>query len=127
MTTMVNNRLQSIPNWYLGKLLFFFEIDLELEESRPHGSFYAVVEVMKSHKTALHSKSIPMVQPFSETENKKYAVIDVADIISTVGLIQKIDLKNNQVESSNWFYVISPSTAFHKDMSTNAGKINDLL
>ncbi|KAI9243055.1 hypothetical protein EDC94DRAFT_531376, partial [Helicostylum pulchrum] len=123
-----NNRLQSVPNWYVGKLLFFFEFDLEITKtSRRHGSFYALVEVMKIHKTALHSTAIPMVQPFSESESKKYAILDAADITSVVGLIQKTELKNNQVESSNWFYVISPSTAFHLDMSTNAGKITDLL
>jgi hypothetical protein len=118
--------LTSIPHWYVGKLLFFFEIDLALVQGRNCGSFYAVVEVMKSHKTALHSKSIPLVQPFRENEAKKYAVIDVADIISTVGLIQKTDLVNKEVVSSNWYYVISPSTAFDEDMSKNAGKINDL-
>ncbi|KAI9243214.1 hypothetical protein EDC94DRAFT_670572, partial [Helicostylum pulchrum] len=123
-----NNRLQSVPNWYVGKLLFFFEFDLEITKtSRRHGSFYALVEVMKIHKTALHSTAIPMVQPFSESESKKYAILDAADITSVVGLIQKTELKNNQVESSNWFYAISPSTAFHLDMSTNAGKITDLL
>ena len=128
MITRVNNRLKSVPNWYVGKLLFFFEFDLEITETnRRHGSFYALVEVMKFHKTALHSTAIPMVQPFSESESKKYAILDAADITSVVGLIQKTELKNNQVESSNWFYVISPSTAFHLDMSTNAGKITDLL
>ncbi|KAI9243120.1 hypothetical protein EDC94DRAFT_671936 [Helicostylum pulchrum] len=128
MITRTNNRLQSVPNWYVGKLLFFFEFDLEITKtSRRHGSFYALVEVMKIHKTALHSTAIPMVQPFSESESKKYAILDAADITSVVGLIQKTELKNNQVESSNWFYVISPSTAFHLDMSTNAGKITDLL
>ncbi|KAI9243536.1 hypothetical protein EDC94DRAFT_700008 [Helicostylum pulchrum] len=123
----MNKRLQSIPHWYVGKLLFFFEFDLEITEpSRRHGSFYALVEVMKIHKTAPHSTTIPMVQPFLATEAKKYAILDAADIISVIGLIQKTDLKNNQIESSNWFYVISPSTAFHLDMSTNAGKISDL-
>lgn len=91
------------------------------------GSFYAVAEMMKTHKTSPFSKSIPLVQPFKDNETKKYAVLDAADIISVVGLIQKTDLKNNQVESSNWFYVISPSTAFNQDMSTNAGKLTDLL
>jgi hypothetical protein len=123
----LNNRLQSIPHWYVGKLLFFFEIDLELVEGRNCGSFYALVEVMKHHKTSAHSKAIPMVQPFGENETKKFAVLDAADIISTIGLVQKTELKNNLVESSNWFYVISPSTAFDGDMSRNAGKISDLL
>ncbi|KAI9243694.1 hypothetical protein EDC94DRAFT_492976, partial [Helicostylum pulchrum] len=90
-----NNRLQSVPNWYVGKLLFFFEFDLEITKtSRRHGSFYALVEVMKIHKTALHSTAIPMVQPFSESESKKYAILDAADITSVVGLIQKTELKN---------------------------------
>ncbi|KAG2228435.1 hypothetical protein INT48_000366, partial [Thamnidium elegans] len=124
---MVRNRLQSISNWYVAKVLFFFEIDLELPESRSCGSFYAVVEVMKSHKTSPYSKCIPLVHPFPANETKKYAVIDVGDILSVVGLIQKTDLVNNQAQSSNWFYVISPSTAFDRDMSINTGKISDLL
>ena len=119
--------MQSIPHWFVGKLLFFFEYDLELAGDKQQGSFYAIVEVMKAHKTASQSKSIPLIQPFSETESKKYAVLDVADIISTVGLIQKTKISNKKIETSNWFYVISPSTAFHKDMSVNAGKINELL
>ncbi|KAI8085625.1 hypothetical protein BDF21DRAFT_450963 [Thamnidium elegans] len=49
-----------------------------------------------------------------------------ADIISTVGLIQKTDLINKQVGSSNWYYVILSSTAFDQDMFKNASKINDL-
>jgi hypothetical protein len=63
-----------------------------------------------------------------KTETKKYAVLDVADIRSTVDLIQKAEIKrNNKVESSNWYYDISPSTAFNNDMLVNAGKISELL
>jgi hypothetical protein len=47
-------------------------------------------------------------------------MMDVADVTPA-------DLKNNQIESTNGFYVISPSTAFDQDMSTNAGQISDLL
>lgn len=70
-----------------------------------------------------------MVQPFGSNNTKKYAVLDVADIRSVVSLIQKTDVVNNKrkVESSNWFYEISPSTAFNQDMSINAGKISDLI
>lgn len=58
-----------------------------------------------------------MVQPFCNNDTKKYAVVlDVADIGLIVGLIQKTNIVNNKVESANWFYVISPSTAFDQDM-----------
>lgn len=123
----VNHRFESVAHWFVGRLLFFFEYDLELVEGREYGSLYAIVEVMKLHKTSPHTKSIPMVQPFRNNDTKKYAVLDVADIRSVVGLIQKTDVVNNKVESANWFYVISPSTAFDQDMSVNAGKIGDLL
>jgi hypothetical protein len=68
-----------------------------------------------------------MVQPFREDESKKYAVVDVADIRTIAGLIQKTDIKNNRPESSSWYFVISPSSAFDQDMSANAGKLSDLL
>ncbi|CEP20049.1 hypothetical protein [Parasitella parasitica] len=69
---------------------------------------------MKAHRTASHSNNIPLVQPFRDSEVKKFAVVDVADIVSVVGLLQKTDLVNRRIESSNWFYVISPSTHLMK-------------
>lgn len=68
-----------------------------------------------------------MIQPFSEVETKKYAVLDVANIVSTVGLIQKTDTENNNTESPNRYYIIPPSTSFNKDISVIAGKIYELL
>ncbi|CEP19777.1 hypothetical protein [Parasitella parasitica] len=63
----------------------------------------------------------------TQKESKKYAVIDVADIVSIVGLIQKIEFnKNNKPAATNWFYIISPSNPFKSNMSLNAGKISEL-
>jgi len=120
----IRGHIVSVPHWYVGKLLFFFAFNLEL--GNPHGSLYAVVEVMNLHRTANHSKSIPMVQPFKQ-DSKKHVVIDVADITSVVGLIQKTDIVANTIKSFNWFYAIAPYTAFNDDMSTNAGQISNLL
>ncbi|CEP14481.1 hypothetical protein [Parasitella parasitica] len=91
------------------------------------GSLYAILEVMKSHKVSPYSKAVPMVQPFSKEKSKKYAVIDVADIVSTDGLIQKIKFnKNNKPAATNWFYLFSPSNPFKSNMSLNTGKISEL-
>ncbi|KAL9539149.1 hypothetical protein MBANPS3_010440 [Mucor bainieri] len=89
------------------------------------GSFYAIVEMMKMHRTANYSSSIPMVQPATATStgSKTYAVIDVGDITSTVGLIQKTDVINGVASLANWFYLISPSTAFDADMKPYCGLI----
>jgi hypothetical protein len=119
-----------VPHWFVGKVLFYFEYDLQLairDNGISCGSLYAIVEVMKHHQTSPHSKNIPMVQPFRENETKKFVVIDVADIVSVVGLLQKTDLVNRNIESSNWFYVISPSTAFDTNMASYSGKLGDLL
>ncbi|KAI8640490.1 hypothetical protein BD408DRAFT_434132 [Parasitella parasitica] len=123
----VNRQFVPMPHWFVGKALFFFEANLDLVEGQAHGSLYAFVEVMKNHKTSPYSKYVPMVQPSREDETKKYAVSDVADIRTIAGLIQKTDIKNNRAESSNWYFVISPSSAFDQDMSVNAGKLSDLL
>ncbi|CEP16956.1 hypothetical protein [Parasitella parasitica] len=110
----LNHRIQSIPHWFVGKVLFYFDL-------------YAVVEVMKAHRTASHSNNIPLVQPFRDSELKKFAVVDVADIVSVVGSLQKTDLVNRRIESSNWFYIISPSTAFDENMASYSGQLGDLL
>lgn len=123
----MNNRFVSIPHWFVGKALFFFEYNLNLVDDQSCGSLYAFVEVMKSHKTSPCTKKIPMVQPFTNNETKKHAILDVADIRSIVGLLQKVDIKNKTPEATNWFYVVSPSTSFDNDMAQNAGKLSDLL
>ena len=115
------NRSGSPPvsSWYVAKVLFYFEYNVGSQRSQL-ASFYAIGEVMSKHSTAAHSKSIPLVQPFDDNiQQKKYAVFDIADIVSTVGLIK-------QSSSSKWLYVISPSTAFNSDMSRNAGKLSHL-
>ncbi|CEP16958.1 hypothetical protein [Parasitella parasitica] len=124
----LNHVEQPVPHWYCGRLLFFFEANLLLSPgANTTGSLYAIREVMKSHKNSPYSKAVAMVQPFFADEAKKYAVIDVADIISTVGLIQKIEFyKNNKPAATNWFYLISPSTSFKSNISLNAGKISEL-
>ncbi|CEP15695.1 hypothetical protein [Parasitella parasitica] len=119
-----------VPHWYYGRLLFFFEANLLLSPgANTIGCPYAILEVIKSYKASPFSKAVPMIQPFSTEEaKKKYAVIDVvADIISTVGLIQKIEFKkNNKQAATNWFYLIFPSNPFKSNMSLNAGKISEL-
>ncbi|KAI8059662.1 hypothetical protein BDF21DRAFT_455745 [Thamnidium elegans] len=88
-------------------------------------------------KTALRRYGINQVMHYLISKNemsynmaKTYIMLLIsgfADIISTVGLIQKTDLINKQVGSSNWYYVILSSTAFDQDMFKNASKINDLI
>lgn len=109
-----------VTSWYVAKVLFFFEYNIESTRSSV-GSFFAVAEVMNKHSTASHSKSIPRVLPFSGSgSQKKVVVFDVADIVTTVGLVQ-------ESSASKWLYVISPSTAFNNDMNRNAGMIRNLL
>ena len=79
-------------------------------------SFYAIVEMMKNHGAAQHSKFIPVVVPFVPFETKKFVVIDVGDIISVVGLQKSTKQKNT-------YFVITPSTAFDSDMKTTAGSL----
>ena len=116
--TISRGASKAVSHWYVGKILFYFEYNLQTSHS-PAGSFYAVAEVMSKHSTAAHSKSIPLVCPFGNTQSKKYAVFDVADIISTVGLLEKS-------ADSQWLFVISPTTAFSNDMSKTAGSIVNL-
>ncbi|CEP06937.1 hypothetical protein, partial, partial [Parasitella parasitica] len=126
----LNQRIQSVAHWFIGKVLFYFEYDLQLalnEGETSCGSLYAVVEVMKNHRTSPYSNNIPLVQPFRDSEVKKFAVVNVADIVSTVGLLQKTDLLNRRIQTSNWFYVISPSTAFDENMASYCGHLGDLL
>lgn len=74
---------------------------------------------MKTHGVAKHSKFIPTVVPFEANEKKKYVVIDVADIVTVVGLLKT-------KKSSKTFFVISPSTAFDSNMESTAGKLSNL-
>lgn len=74
---------------------------------------------MKSHGVSKHSNFIPVVTPYDVKENKKIAVVDVADIVSVVGLLKT---KNE----SKSFFVITPSTVFNTDMKTTAGNISNL-
>ncbi|CEP16633.1 hypothetical protein [Parasitella parasitica] len=123
----VNHHFVPVSHWFVGKTLFYFESNLDLAPGQACGSLYAFVEVMKIHKASPYAKHIPMVQPFRDHKAKKFAVFDVAHIRTITGLIQKTDLKSNGVQSSNWFYVISPTcSAFDEDMSCNAVKLGDL-
>ncbi|KAI9329148.1 hypothetical protein BD770DRAFT_432719 [Pilaira anomala] len=82
-------------------------------------SFYAIVEMMKSHRAAQHSKFIPVVISFAATETKKFVVVDVGDIISVVGL-------QKSTKEKNTYFVITPSTAFDSEMKTTAGSLINL-
>ena len=73
---------------------------------------------MKTHDAALHSKCIPTVTPFESNENKKFVVIDVADIVTVVGLLKSTGSKD--------YFVISPSTAFDTNMKVTAGGLSNL-
>ena len=74
---------------------------------------------MKSHDAATHSNCIPTVVPFGVNENKKFVVIDVADIVTVVGLLKS-------AKSSKKYFVISPSTAFDTNMRVTAGSLSNL-
>lgn len=115
----INEAGEKVVHWYVGRVLFFFEYDLKTSRSNC-GSFYAIAEIMKLHDVANHSESIPKVLPYEPNERyKKYAVFDVADIVSVVGLIA-------DGTNSKWMYVVSPSTAFNKNMKLTAGKVGNL-
>ena len=73
---------------------------------------------MKNHDAAPHSKCIPTVTPFDSNENKKFVVIDVADIVTVVGLLKSTGSKE--------YFVISPSTAFDSNMKVTAGGLSNL-
>jgi hypothetical protein len=114
-----------MTNWYVGRLLFFFVYAFD-----EAGSFYTVLEVMNNHSAASHSPCIPTVVPFKESEVKKIVVIDIADIVTVVGLLKVVNQvsSGNRVtfEETNSFFVISPSTCFDDDMKKKAGKISNL-
>ena len=97
---------RAVTNWYVGRLLFFFEYALG-----EVGSFYAVLEVMKNHSAASHSPCIPTVVPFKESEVKKIVVIDIADIVTVVGLLKEVNQVSSgsrvTFEETNSFFVIS--------------------
>lgn len=71
--------------WFVGEVYAYFEHTYE-NETR----FLAVVNVMKNHK--LDEFNIPMVE--KDTERKHFAVLDVADILECVGLLQYSTTKN---------------------------------
>lgn len=85
---------------------------------------------MKSHSAAAHSSCIPTVIPFEEGETKKTVVVDIADIVTVVGLLkmvnQVVDGRNVTFKESKSLFVISPSTAFDTDMKKTAGSIVNL-
>ncbi|CEP09538.1 hypothetical protein [Parasitella parasitica] len=124
----VKNHFVLVSHWFVDKTLSYFEANLDLAAGQTCGSLYAFVEVMKIQKASPHAKHIPMVQPFRDHETKKFTVLDVADIMKITGLRQKTDInKVNSVQSSNWFYVITPTcSAFDEDMSCNSVKLGDL-
>ncbi|KAI8058904.1 hypothetical protein BDF21DRAFT_456040 [Thamnidium elegans] len=117
--------LKRVTHWYVGRVLFFFQYAFKGD-----GSFYALLEIMKTHSVAAHSSCIPVVIPFKETETKKMVVVDIADIITVVGLLKMVHQvtngRNVTFKESDSLFVISPSTAFDVDMKTTAGSIINL-
>jgi len=106
-------------------VLFFFKYSFDHV-----GSFYAVLEVMKSHSVAAHSSCIPTVVPFKKDEVKKIVVVDIADIVTVVGLLKMVQHTLNgrtvSYKELNSLFVISPSTCFDSDMKKTAGSIVNL-
>ncbi|KAI7892666.1 uncharacterized protein EV154DRAFT_601540 [Mucor mucedo] len=123
--TRRRGRISQVTNWYVGRLLFFFEYAFD-ETS----SFYAVLEVMKRHSAASHSPCIPTVVPYENNEEKKIVVINIADIVTVVGLLKmvthSVNGKKVTYQDSSSLFVISPSTSFDDDMKKTAGKISNL-
>jgi hypothetical protein len=109
----------------VGRVLFFFQYAFEGD-----GSFYAILETMKTHSAASHSSCIPMVTPFKQCETKKNTVVDIADIVTVVGLLkmvkQVVSGRTITFKESDSLFVISPSTAFDEDMKKTAGSIINL-
>ncbi|CEP20180.1 hypothetical protein [Parasitella parasitica] len=85
----LNHHFVPVSHWFVGKTLIYFEANLDLAPGQTCVSLYAFVEVMKIHKASPYAKYIQMVQPFRDHETKKFAVLDVADIRTITGLIQK--------------------------------------
>lgn len=85
---------------------------------------------MKKHSAANHSSCIPTVTPFGNEEVKKVVVIDIADIVSVVGLLQMVSHvvngKKITFRQADSLFVISPSTTFENDMKKTAGSIINL-
>ncbi|KAI8635741.1 hypothetical protein BD408DRAFT_407680 [Parasitella parasitica] len=116
----INGR--SIPHWFVGTILFFFEHTFQGERY-----FLAFVEVMKRHTVASHDKSIPVVymnqsrlQQLAIGNERviesKYAVTKIVDILLQVGLVQSL-------EDELKFSVIGSYHVFEQDMFVNAGNI----
>lgn len=85
---------------------------------------------MKSHSAASHSSCIPTVVPFKSNEGKKIVVVDIADIVTVVGLLKMVNHTTTgrtiTYKESNSLFVISPSTCFDTDMKKTAGSIINL-
>lgn len=64
-------------------------------------------------------------------KSQKVVVIDVADIISVVGLMKQINGKvvvgKNTLYFPESYFVISPTTAFNSDMSKTVGKTTNVV
>ncbi|KAG1494880.1 hypothetical protein G6F46_007892 [Rhizopus delemar] len=71
--------------WFIGEVYTYFQHTYD-DQVR----FLAAVDVMKNHK--LDQFNIPMVE--KDVERKHFAVLDVADILECVGLLQYSATKN---------------------------------
>ena len=65
--------------------LFFFKYSLD-----DIGRVYAVLEVMTSHSVGARSLCIPIVVPFKSDEIKKIVAVNIADIRTVVGLLNRV-------------------------------------
>lgn len=92
----------------------------------PDGSFYALLETAKSHGTASHDSTIPVVTLFEAGENKKLVVVDVANFVSLLALIPVVSRVGSTIIETKEYYCIAPSTCFKTDLHKSAGNLSNL-
>ncbi len=110
----------------MGKVLFFFQYNFKHADT-PAGSFYALIETAKSHTTANHDPTIPVVTLFEANENPKLVVVDVANIVSLLALIAVVTRHGSTInESKDHYYCIAPSTCFDINLQNSAGKLRNI-
>ncbi|EIE92392.1 hypothetical protein RO3G_17263 [Rhizopus delemar RA 99-880] len=97
--------------WFVGEVYTYFQHTYD-DQVR----FLAVVDVMKNHK--LDQFNIPMAE--KDVEHKHFAVLDVADILECVGLLQYSATKNK-------FKVICPYMRYDDKVGgRHDGMLSDL-
>ncbi|CAO3644805.1 unnamed protein product [Mucor hiemalis] len=116
-----------VKEWFVGKVLFFFQYNFKHADT-PAGSFYALIETAKSHTTANHDPTIPVVTLFEANENAKLVVVDVANIVSLLALIAVVTRHGprSMSQKTTTYYCIAPSTCFDINLQNSAGKLRNI-